>query len=204
MACWSQDYVLLMGMERGRWQDWGIRPDFAGPQLHLVDALVKMGVKPTLSCTPYLFPGYVPRAAMPWPGPNPARWRSPTRSWAPAATGKAVPAHWRLRSSGGPLVTATIWTRTGRPTWSSRCGARCIGGRFRRVELRWQARPPATACPGSRTWRVAAAAAGRSDSGRSGRGPAENVGRRVGGLRRGGALPHRRLHAGGAATWDRH
>ena len=52
-----------MGMERGRWQAWGIRPEFAGPQLLLVEALVKMGVEPTLSCTPYLFPGYVPRRA---------------------------------------------------------------------------------------------------------------------------------------------
>ncbi len=50
-----------MGMERGRWRAWGIRPEFAGPQLRLVQALVQMGVEPTLSCTPYLFPGYVPR-----------------------------------------------------------------------------------------------------------------------------------------------
>jgi predicted aconitase len=50
-----------MGMERGRWQAWGIRQDFAEPQLLVVDALVKMGVEPTLSCTPYLFPGYVSR-----------------------------------------------------------------------------------------------------------------------------------------------
>jgi phosphomecalonate degydratase large subunit len=50
-----------MGMERGRWQSWGIKPTFAGPQLSVIDAFVKMGVTPTMSCTPYLFPDYAPR-----------------------------------------------------------------------------------------------------------------------------------------------
>jgi hypothetical protein len=58
-----------MGMERGRrgadavpvWQSWGIKPEFAAPQLSVIDAFVKMGVTPTLSCTPYLFPEYTPR-----------------------------------------------------------------------------------------------------------------------------------------------
>jgi hypothetical protein len=50
-----------MGMERGRWESWGIKPEFAGPQLSVLDAFVKMGVTPTMSCTPYLFPDYVPR-----------------------------------------------------------------------------------------------------------------------------------------------
>jgi predicted aconitase len=50
-----------MGMERGRWQQWGIQPSFAGPQMGVVDAFARMGVTPTMSCTPYLFPEYTPR-----------------------------------------------------------------------------------------------------------------------------------------------
>lgn len=49
------------GMELDRWQAMGIQPSFAEPQLSAIDAFVKMGVTPTMSCTPYLFPGYVPR-----------------------------------------------------------------------------------------------------------------------------------------------
>ena len=49
------------GMELDRWQEMGISPGFAEPQLSAIDAFVKMGVTPTMSCTPYLFPGYVPR-----------------------------------------------------------------------------------------------------------------------------------------------
>ncbi|MCS7221838.1 MAG: aconitase X catalytic domain-containing protein [Anaerolineae bacterium] len=45
-----------MGMEADRWQEMGISPDFARPQLALVDAFVRMGAQPTLSCTPYLLP----------------------------------------------------------------------------------------------------------------------------------------------------
>lgn len=50
-----------MGMERGKWQAWGIQPSFATPQLSVIDAFVKMGVTPTMSCTPYLFAAYRPR-----------------------------------------------------------------------------------------------------------------------------------------------
>jgi len=49
------------GMELDRWQEMGIQPSFAEPQISAIDAFVKMGVTPTMSCTPYLFPGYVPR-----------------------------------------------------------------------------------------------------------------------------------------------
>ncbi len=50
-----------MGMERGKWQGWGIQPSFANPQLSVIDAFTRMGVTPTMSCTPYLFPQYKPR-----------------------------------------------------------------------------------------------------------------------------------------------
>lgn len=49
------------GMEHDRWQEMGISADFAVPQLSAIGAFVKMGVTPTLSCTPYLFPDYTPR-----------------------------------------------------------------------------------------------------------------------------------------------
>ena len=53
------------GMELDRWQEMGIQPSFAEPQLSAIDAFVKMGVTPTMSCTPYLFPGYVPQPRRP-------------------------------------------------------------------------------------------------------------------------------------------
>jgi predicted aconitase len=50
-----------MGMERGKWQGWGIKSSFATPQLGVIDAFSAMGVTPTMSCTPYLFPAYKPQ-----------------------------------------------------------------------------------------------------------------------------------------------
>jgi predicted aconitase len=50
-----------MGMERGKWQAWGIQPSFATPQLSVIDAFTKMGVTPTMSCTPYLFQTHTPK-----------------------------------------------------------------------------------------------------------------------------------------------
>jgi predicted aconitase len=50
-----------MGMERGKWQQWGISTDFALPQLSVIDAFAKMGVTPTMSCTPYLFREHTPK-----------------------------------------------------------------------------------------------------------------------------------------------
>jgi hypothetical protein len=49
------------GMELDRWQAMGIDPAFARPQLSAIDAFTTMGVTPTMSCTPYLFPGYTPQ-----------------------------------------------------------------------------------------------------------------------------------------------
>jgi predicted aconitase len=50
-----------MGMERGKWVGWGIQPSFANPQLSVIDAFTKMGVTPTMSCTPYLFRDFKPQ-----------------------------------------------------------------------------------------------------------------------------------------------
>ena len=49
-----------MGMEAARWRELGFPADFAEPQLAVVEAFRRMGVTPTLSCTPYLLPGHVP------------------------------------------------------------------------------------------------------------------------------------------------
>jgi len=43
-----------MGMEADRWSEMGIPSEFAEPQLAVIDAFRRMGVEPTLSCTPYL------------------------------------------------------------------------------------------------------------------------------------------------------
>jgi len=43
-----------MGMEADRWIEMGIPAEFAEPQLAVIDAFRRMGVVPTLSCTPYL------------------------------------------------------------------------------------------------------------------------------------------------------
>ncbi len=48
------------GMELDRWQEMGFSPDFARPQIEAIQAFVQMGVIPTMSCTPYLFPDYAP------------------------------------------------------------------------------------------------------------------------------------------------
>lgn len=50
-----------MGMERGKWVGWGIQPSFAAPQLSVIEAFEAMGVTPTMSCTPYLFPDFKPQ-----------------------------------------------------------------------------------------------------------------------------------------------
>jgi predicted aconitase len=52
-----------MGMAREKWQQWGVAPDFAAPQLSVIDAFAKMGVTPTMSCTPYLFREHAPKRA---------------------------------------------------------------------------------------------------------------------------------------------
>ncbi len=50
-----------MGMEEARWQEIGFDPEFALPQLRTVDVFRRMGITPTLSCTPYLFTAQMPR-----------------------------------------------------------------------------------------------------------------------------------------------
>ncbi len=50
-----------MGMEESSWRDMGIPEEFALPQMAVVDAFVRMGVQPTLSCTPYFLPRGMPK-----------------------------------------------------------------------------------------------------------------------------------------------
>ncbi len=93
-----------MGMERGKWQAWGIQPSFASPQLSVIDAFQKMGVTPTLSCTPYLFPQYKPQRgdALAW-----------AESSAVAFANSVIGA--RSNREGGPsAIAAAIVGRTAR------------------------------------------------------------------------------------------
>ncbi|MCX6030824.1 MAG: aconitase X catalytic domain-containing protein [Chloroflexi bacterium] len=93
-----------MGMERGKWQQWGISTDFATPQLNVIDAFVKMGVTPTMSCTPYLFPQHTPRRddALAW-----------AESSAVAYANSVIGA--RSNREGGPsAIAAAIVGRTAR------------------------------------------------------------------------------------------
>ena len=114
-----------MGMERGKWQQWGISTDFAVPQLSVIDAFAKMGVTPTMSCTPYLFRRTRRSAATSWPGPS--------RS-AVAFANSVIGA--RSNREGGPsAIAAAVIGRTARYGYhldenrrathmSSRCAAR--------------------------------------------------------------------------------
>jgi predicted aconitase len=93
-----------MGMERDRWQSWGISENFATPQLNVIGAFTKMGVTPTMSCTPYLFPAYAPQ-------------RGDTLAWAESSAvayaNSVIGA--RTNREGGPsAIAAAIVGRTAR------------------------------------------------------------------------------------------
>ena len=93
-----------MGMERGKWQQWGITTDFAVPQLSVIDAFAKMGVTPTMSCTPYLFREHTPHRgdALAW-----------AESSAVAFANSVIGA--RSNREGGPsAIAAAVVGRTGR------------------------------------------------------------------------------------------
>jgi predicted aconitase len=93
-----------MGMERGKWQQWGIAADFAAPQLSVIDAFAKMGVTPTMSCTPYLFREHTPRRgdALAW-----------AESSAVAFANSVIGA--RSNREGGPsAIAAAVVGRTAR------------------------------------------------------------------------------------------
>jgi len=93
-----------MGMERERWQGWGIAGSFAMPQLRVIEAFTRMGVTPTMSCTPYLLADYVPR-------------RGDTLAWAESSAvafaNSVIGA--RTNREGGPsAIAAAIVGRTAR------------------------------------------------------------------------------------------
>jgi predicted aconitase len=93
-----------MGMERGKWQAWGVTTEFATPQLSVIDAFAKMGVTPTMSCTPYLFREHAPRRgdALAW-----------AESSAVAFANSVIGA--RSNREGGPsAIAAAVVGRTGR------------------------------------------------------------------------------------------
>ncbi|NOX60779.1 MAG: DUF521 domain-containing protein [Chloroflexi bacterium] len=92
------------GMELARWQEMGFDAEFARPQLAAIDAFVRMGVVPTMSCTPYLFPNYAPRR-----GAHLAWAESSAVVWANSVVGAFT-----NREGGPSALAAAIVGRTAR------------------------------------------------------------------------------------------
>ena len=92
------------GMELDRWQEMGFNPDFAKPQMEAIRAFVKMGVTPTMSCTPYLFPNYAPAR-----GAHLAWAESSAVVWANSVVGA-----YTNREGGPSALAAAIVGRTAR------------------------------------------------------------------------------------------
>ncbi len=92
------------GMELERWQVMGFSPDFAKPQLSAISAFVRMGVRPTMSCTPYLFPDIAPQRG------DPLAWaESSAVVWANSVVGAST-----NREGGPSALAAAIVGRTAR------------------------------------------------------------------------------------------
>ncbi len=92
------------GMELERWQAMGFSPDFAKPQLSAIAAFVRMGVRPTMSCTPYLFPDIAPQRG------DPLAWaESSAVVWANSVVGAST-----NREGGPSALAAAIVGRTAR------------------------------------------------------------------------------------------
>jgi len=92
------------GMELDRWEAMGISPSFARPQLTAVGAFVRMGVTPTMSCTPYLMPGFAPKR-----GDHLAWAESSAVAWANSVVGA-----YTNREGGPSALAAAIVGRTAR------------------------------------------------------------------------------------------
>ena len=145
------------GMELDRWEAMGISPDFAGPQLTAISAFVRMGVNPTMSCTPYLFPDFAPRR-----GDHLAWAESSAVAWANSVVGA-----YTNREGGPSALAAAIVGRTARYGYhlhENRQATHVVEvdlpsprrGRLRRAQLyrgqsrgRWRALTFPTWAPGS-------------------------------------------------------
>ena len=92
------------GMELDRWQAMGIDPAFAQAQMKAVQAFMKMGITPTMSCTPYLFPPYAPHG-----GEHLAWAESSAVAWANSVVGA-----YTNREGGPSALAAAIVGRTAR------------------------------------------------------------------------------------------
>ncbi|MCO6452069.1 MAG: aconitase X catalytic domain-containing protein [Caldilineales bacterium] len=92
------------GMELEKWEAMGFSPDFAQPQLSAISAFVRMGVTPTMSCTPYLFPDFAPQRG------NALAWaESSAVVWANSVVGAST-----NREGGPSALAAAIVGRTAR------------------------------------------------------------------------------------------
>ncbi len=58
------------GMDLEKWRRMGISEEFALKQLRVIRALTKLGLKPTLTCTPYLYEKIPRRAQVAWAESN--------------------------------------------------------------------------------------------------------------------------------------
>lgn len=92
------------GMELDRWEEMGISPEFAQPQLTAIGAFVRMGVNPTMSCTPYLLPDFAPLR-----GDHLAWAESSAVAWANSVVGA-----YTNREGGPSALAAAIAGRTAR------------------------------------------------------------------------------------------
>ncbi len=92
------------GMELDRWQEMGIDPTFAQPQMEAIKAFIQMGITPTMSCTPYLFPEYAPAR-----GEHLAWAESSAVAWANSVAGA-----YTNREGGPSALAAAIVGRTAR------------------------------------------------------------------------------------------
>ncbi len=92
------------GMEIDRWQEMGIDPSFAQAQIEAIKAFTRMGITPTMSCTPYLFPDYAPQR-----GDHLAWAESSAVAWANSVVGA-----YTNREGGPSALAAAIVGRTAR------------------------------------------------------------------------------------------
>lgn len=58
------------GMDLDRWREMGVDPVFAEKQKRIITALARMGVEPTLTCTPYLYGTIKPGDHLAWAESN--------------------------------------------------------------------------------------------------------------------------------------
>ncbi len=124
------------GMELERWQEMGISPDFARPQLIAISAFRQMGVTPTMSCTPYLFPGIAPRRGdhLAWAESSAVVWANSVvgaytnREGGPSALAAAIVGRTARYGSDGATASLASATGSAASVTGSAASAGCSAG----------------------------------------------------------------------------